>query len=367
MDARDTGQPATDVKAVIGVPLYNGARNGHLHEALDSLLSQTYPDVAFVFVDDGSTDQTRDVVAAIAANDRRIVLTHNVSRLGIVRNWGHVFHLARERFPKASYFAWGSDHDRWDHRWLERLVAELDAHPSAVMAYPRFMRIDEHGREILIKGSSTGIRTEGLSRRQRFAAAPASKIGAGNLVYGLFRAESLEHAGIYPLVHRPDIYIMIELSLYGEVRRVDETLWYRREWSTPRNAVPSTIAASTKRSGGWRGSLARVSGIGAITRQHRSIFLDRVPLYSRYPSWLQHLCLFSWRLVIRGRGRPDVGRAEASVYAVRLLIASMRAQKILQMSLDDWREQKRRERAMAKASRVDAVLKNHPTNARRSK
>lgn len=336
------------------MPLYNGARGGHLREALDSLLSQTYPHVAFVFADDGSTDDTYEVVAGIAANDERLVLTRNARRLGLVTNWCHVFRLARRLFPHASYFAWGSDHDRWDRRWLERLVAELDAHGDAVMAYPRFLRIDEHGREIVIKGSSAGINTGGLARRQRIEAASASKIGAGNLVYGLFNAQALERVGIYPAVHRPDIYIMIELSLYGEIRRVDETLWYRREWSTPRppDGAPAAAAEAPSRRGqAWRRSLARAFGVGPITRQHRSFFLGRVPLYSRFPSWVQHLWLFTWRLVVLGRGRPHIGRAEAVVYAVRLLAASPRTRKILQMSLDEWREQKRRDRALAKAAR----------------
>ena len=52
------------------VPAHNYAR--FLGQAIDSLRSQTYTDWECVVVDDGSTDGTAEIVAALAASDRRI-------------------------------------------------------------------------------------------------------------------------------------------------------------------------------------------------------------------------------------------------------------------------------------------------------
>jgi hypothetical protein len=301
----------------MGVPLYNGVQRGHLREALDSLLAQTYPHVAFVCVDDCSSDGTPDLVASVAATDPRVFLERNGRRLGLVRNWCRAFRLGRELFPSAPYFAWGSDHDRWDCRWVERLVSELDEHPQAALAFPRYTRIDEHGLEL--KGS-TGLRaTDGLPRWERFNAACTRKTGAGKLVYGLYRADLLERAGVYPLVHQPDVYLIVELSLYGGIRVVRETLWHRRE---DRRRKPDARARPAAPAGpaeaGRRGGLARPLRLLARRSpggRHRRLYPGRVPLYSRVPAWLQHAWLLLWRLVVLGRGRPALGRLEATRYA----------------------------------------------------
>lgn len=48
------------------IPAYN---NGHyLREAIDSVLAQDYPNVELIVVDDGSTDDTADVLAAYAGS-----------------------------------------------------------------------------------------------------------------------------------------------------------------------------------------------------------------------------------------------------------------------------------------------------------
>jgi hypothetical protein len=55
-----------------------------------------------------------------------------------------------------------------------------------------------------------------------------------------------------------------------------------------------------------------------VSRQHRYIFPERVPLYARLPSSVQHASLLFWRLAVLGRGRPYVGRRAGAQYAVRL-------------------------------------------------
>jgi hypothetical protein len=303
---------ARSVRAVIGIPLYNAVERGFLQEALDSLLAQAYRQVAFVFVDDGSTDGTCDVVSAIASRDRRVYLSRNPQRLGLVENWRHSFAIARQLFPHAPYFAWGSDHDRWNRRWLDTLVAELDAHPGAVMAYPRFTRIDANGHEL--KGRWPDAMRDSAPLLLNW-----SKIGAGKLVYGLFRADMLERAGVYPRVHEPDVYLLVELSLYGELRMVPRTLWQRRERpGHPRGSTPVRPPETRLQ------RLGRAVGIGRVRRQHRAVFPDGVPLYARLPSWVQHVSLLWWRLVILGNGRPQVGRRAGAGYATRLCLARLK-------------------------------------------
>jgi glycosyltransferase involved in cell wall biosynthesis len=264
-------------RAVIGVPLYNRAE--YLEEALESLLGQTFREVCFVLVDDASTDATGEIAAAAAARDPRVLLFSNPERVGMLLNWRRAFELAREHFPSAQYFGWGSDHDRWDPRWLESLVAALDTHPEAVLAYPHFVRITESGEERrrrrLARFSTTGTH----SPRRRFAAT-LLKAPAGSLVYGLFRMEAIARAGVFRRVIAADRLLLLEASLQGEFLQLPDILWRRR-------------------------FKIRVSG----GRQRRAFFPGGAPLWSYIPWWLQQPAVLFWLLGVRGEGLPIVPRS----------------------------------------------------------
>ena len=68
------------------MPVYNAEK--YLKEAIDSILSQTYPNFELVVVNDGSTDSSREIILSYA--DPRIRLIENEKNSGIVftRNVG---------------------------------------------------------------------------------------------------------------------------------------------------------------------------------------------------------------------------------------------------------------------------------------
>jgi glycosyltransferase involved in cell wall biosynthesis len=67
------------------VPAYNAER--FIERTLDSALGQSYRDLEIVVVDDGSTDRTADIVAAVAARDPRVKLIRAANRgPGAARN-----------------------------------------------------------------------------------------------------------------------------------------------------------------------------------------------------------------------------------------------------------------------------------------
>ena len=69
-EPRESGQPFFSVL----VPTYNQAN--YLSEALDSLINQTYDDWEAIVVNDGSADDTLEVMACYAAKDNRIRTFH---------------------------------------------------------------------------------------------------------------------------------------------------------------------------------------------------------------------------------------------------------------------------------------------------
>jgi glycosyltransferase involved in cell wall biosynthesis len=275
-----TGAPT----AVIAAPIYNKA--DFLPQTVESLLGQTNPDLALVLVDDCSTDDTASIARAFAWADPRVSFHRNATRVGLLDNTRKAQRLARELHPGARYFAFASDHDLWHPSWLAQLVAALEAHEDAVMAYPYVQRIDENG-EIVSRRRIKSFNTVGsASPRARFTAT-LNQTGAGDMIYGLFRADAIGEVGGYRRLLRPDPLLLAELALRGKFVQVPEVLWSRRF------ERPVTLR-----------------------RQRAAFFPDGPPARAYLPWWLVHAVTILWDYGLRGRGRPRIARGEGAGLAV---------------------------------------------------
>jgi glycosyltransferase involved in cell wall biosynthesis len=280
---------------VVGIPLYG--REQWLREALDSLLAQTYRDAAFVLVDDCSPDESFAIATEFAGRDDRVVAVRNEERLGLVGAWRRAFDVARERYPGARYFAWGSDHDHWEPKWLASLVELLEANPAAVLAYPFTVRLNAEGEVVHV---SRWFDTGGERSPRRRLTRAASKMAPGNMVYGLFRVSALERAGPFPYVIGPDRLLLAHLAVLGEFRQVPEVLWYRR----------FTDRVTSR-------------------RQRRTFFPNgRPPWHAYIPWWLVHGAILASRYGVRGAARPEFSRpaafAASASYVIRSALARLR-------------------------------------------
>ena len=294
-------------RAVIGLPAYNHAHR--LPEALESLLLQTHPGLRIIVSDDGSTDETAEIVASYAAEDSRVVYLPTPKRMGYIGNARRCFALAREMFPEAEFFAWASDHDIWHPAWLERSIEAFDANPGAVAVCPRSFRMEGDGT--IVKSVEEDLNTMAIEPVVKRFARTFRGISAGNMIYGLFSAEALERAGIMRWQLLPDRLLLCELSLYGGMAEVAEHLWFRR-----------------------------YRRIASKERQRAASFVDGVPRYIRWPWWFAHGVML-WREYGSGRKQDSPltkwqGRKLAVHYA------------LLAIQLDSGRWLKRRERRLVR-------------------
>ncbi len=114
---------------------WNGA--GFIGASLGSVLRQSFSDFEVIVVDDGSTDGTARVVAAIG--DPRLRLLRLPANGGIVAARNAGFAVAT-----GTYIAALDHDDLADPDRFARQVAFLDAHPEIVLAGTE-IRIDDHG------------------------------------------------------------------------------------------------------------------------------------------------------------------------------------------------------------------------------
>lgn len=119
------------------IPTYN--RAAMLQEAIQSVMAQTYRDYEVIVVDDGSTDNTRDVASAFSGKVR-YVLQQNRGR-SAARN--HGIGLAQGR-----YIAFLDSDDLFMPHKLAVQVSRMNEEPEAGMVYSAALNVDERGNEI---------------------------------------------------------------------------------------------------------------------------------------------------------------------------------------------------------------------------
>jgi glycosyltransferase involved in cell wall biosynthesis len=125
------------VKVSIVTPTYN--RAALLPATIDSILSQVGPRREYIIVDDGSSDDTRALVARYGDALRYLYHENRGEAASTNRGWQEAI---------GDYFAVVSSDDPMLPGWLERCVKELDENPELVGVYPDWTVIDEAGDQI---------------------------------------------------------------------------------------------------------------------------------------------------------------------------------------------------------------------------
>ena len=121
----------------IVTPVYNGAR--YVAETLESVLSQTYPYIEHLVLDDGSTDETPSILAEFALKypERLRVLRHvNIGQIATV-NRGFLH-------SKGEIIGWLNADDCYTPNAIAQAVDALTADPTRVVVYSGVEIIDQN-------------------------------------------------------------------------------------------------------------------------------------------------------------------------------------------------------------------------------
>ena len=109
-------------KVSIILPTYNRAK--FIVETIESIRNQTYPDWELLILDDGSDDNTEELITCF--KDERIQF-HQMGRMGIV---GKMKNMGLERVS-GELIAFIDSDDLWAVTKLEKQVAALQQYPEA--------------------------------------------------------------------------------------------------------------------------------------------------------------------------------------------------------------------------------------------
>lgn len=120
-------------KISVIVPSYNCAN--YIAEALESILAQTIAPHEIIVIDDGSTDNTKEVVQSIQSPLIRYIKQTNAG-VSAARNNGL-------EHATGNLIAFLDADDRWLPTMLERQAATMSRNPELVLSFTNFIRFDD--------------------------------------------------------------------------------------------------------------------------------------------------------------------------------------------------------------------------------
>ena len=140
-------------KVSVIIPVYNDAV--YVKRCLDSLINQTLHDIEIIIVDDGSTDNTPQVLKEYSQKDNRIsIITQENSKQGTARNKGL-------KFASGDYIAFLDSDDWVDNDYFEKMLdaserTGVDISVSSAIRIKKFDRVSkyiEYDEEKIYKNS----------------------------------------------------------------------------------------------------------------------------------------------------------------------------------------------------------------------
>ena len=112
----------------------------YLKEAIDSIYAQSYTDWEIIFIDNCSTDKTKEIVDTYDDSIKYYKTEQNIP-LGEARNWGL-------QYCKGQYLAFLDTDDIWLEDKLKIQVNKLEESSAAKLCYGGVITIDKKGKEI---------------------------------------------------------------------------------------------------------------------------------------------------------------------------------------------------------------------------
>jgi glycosyltransferase involved in cell wall biosynthesis len=194
------------------IPTYNRA---HLiGRAIKSVLNQTYQDFELIIIDDGSTDNTEDIIRQFQEKDKRIKYKkHDKNKGGsAARNTGI-------KNSKGKYIAFQDSDDEWLPNKLEKQMKIFKKEsPNLGIVYTGFYRIKDSEKEYI--PSHEIVKKEGRIYEDLLK---ESFITTQSI---LVRKECFKKVGIFDekLPRLQDWELVIRLSKYYDFKCIDEPL-----------------------------------------------------------------------------------------------------------------------------------------------
>jgi glycosyltransferase involved in cell wall biosynthesis len=195
---------------------YNYGR--YISEAIDSVLSQSYPDYELIIIDDCSDDGSDSIIREYASKDDRIKFFINPKNRGIASS----FNSGLDKCT-GEYIGYISSDDIWERNRLEAGVSILDTRPDIHYVYSNLSIIDDNG---MLTGQT--VNDLYYNPRGKYSGNVFDKLIKGNFICFsclLVRSKTITGININPdLKYMNDYQFFLEISERGNFHYIDAVL-----------------------------------------------------------------------------------------------------------------------------------------------
>lgn len=211
----------------------------YLEQAIHSVQLQTRQDLEVIIVNDGSTDNTRELAERLAQEDPRITVINQENSGGPAqpRNLG----IARSR---GEYICFLDPDDYWYPNKLEKQMALFDALPQIDLVFSDMHRVDENGNNLgatylqrvcymttAIKHLESVSSGRYITRPSFYAYSSAGVVGpvTSSIVLRKRAIENLDELFPLDLAVGEDIDLWFRILIKGRAAFIDEPLHAYRQ------------------------------------------------------------------------------------------------------------------------------------------
>jgi Glycosyl transferase family 2 len=207
--------------------------------AIESVLAQTWPALTLTVIDNASTDGTVEIVQQYQASVPSLRLHRARANGGSVMNCQRAFTLGDADFvlPKTADDLIAPD-------FVAKTMAVLLAHPDCAMCHAAGLVFVGNGDVRQVYPDLHRLHAVGPDPAERARNVMAHYTSAPSF-WGVYRRAAVDLLAGFRYRAGWDHAVLAELALYGEIRHVPETLFFRRDGGKPvgRIARASTEAA----------------------------------------------------------------------------------------------------------------------------
>jgi glycosyltransferase involved in cell wall biosynthesis len=131
------------------LPVFNAA--SYLHDAIESILQQSYSNFELIIINDGSSDSSLDIIKSF--DDKRIRYVENKENIGLIKTLNRAFELAN-----GSYIARMDADDRSFNQRFEKQIEYLEENTQIGVLGTGFISFGNVNEQVIYKSTHQEIR-----------------------------------------------------------------------------------------------------------------------------------------------------------------------------------------------------------------
>lgn len=209
------------IPVTVLMPAFNAA--AYINDAIESILAQSYIYFEFLIIDDGSTDETTDIIQSFSDPRIRLII-HD-------RNKGLKYTLNEGIELSSNELIARMDADDISHPWrIEKQASYMLAHPECALVDSWVKVMDKNKNYINTEGSYSAYTYYTLTFECCIFHSAV-----------LYRKSCVQSVGGYQLEYAEDYDLFWRLSRIWKIHTIEEPLlWYRRHDQNLNTVVKKT-------------------------------------------------------------------------------------------------------------------------------